>query len=655
MITLSLLSAAAVALLVSSQATASARPVGDSSDSLAVVGTSAAAPVFFTNPQPQDYSTQALTGTLRRKLTSEEMSLVVNPLVSTPEMREWACELTVAATNDLEKAKALYAGILGRTPTQPDGSNDNRTAQQVFSAWDTPATSFSCEELAYLYVALARAAGLKAYCVSVDQQCDGTKDLHGCAAVFADRKCLLVDPAYRWFGAPHKKFVVLDDLQTAAVYLCAMGNLKSCQVACKLAPQLIFVRGGVFQGLVSEGRWKEAAEEAVVIMRLDPDAPLTLYARAALACHEGKLDETIELLHRAIAMAPHTAPLYIALGGVYMDQGKLTEARQAYQDALRYPVDEHRAEHARAAIGHINDMDARDWFARATAQQMKGDWDGALASCERVVELKPTFPEAYLARGIARQHKGDVGGALSDLGKAIELHPSLFEAYYNRGLVEQTSGAQDAALADYDEAIRLSPDMADAYIGRGYTKQSKADLEGAFSDYCRAVKLNPGLGPAVAPLLRSLGCLHYDRHRLVEALADFRKASEVGSPEVETELRIWATRSRLGETGAAKRELQAYLVSREAGDSSDWPSTICRFLLGQVTESQLFRAAETPGSQRKGEKHCQAYFYAGVKRLVVGDKKTAASRFEKCVATGATDRAEYMSAAAELSFLMPPN
>ena len=184
------------------------------------------APAFFTNPPPQDYTTEGLAEVLRENLPADDLALVVNPLAASPEIGNWARQLTLRATNDLQKARTLYGALLGRLPTQPPRANYVRTAQEVFSAWKTPGTCFSCLEFSYLYVAVARAAGLKAYWVSVEEDCVGRKDSHACAAVFVGGKWLLIDLPYECFGAPRRRFVVMDDLQAAAVYLCAMGNLR---------------------------------------------------------------------------------------------------------------------------------------------------------------------------------------------------------------------------------------------------------------------------------------------------------------------------------------------------------------------------------------------------------------------------------------------
>jgi len=201
------------------------------------VFTNITTPVFFSRARPLDYAEQAFTRELREKLAPDEASLVINPLASTPEMDRWAKELTAAATNDLQKAKVLFDVLVTHLSTTPVQFTQPPTARQVFEAWNTSDPSFGCQDLAFLYVALARAAGINAYHVAVEEDCRGMNVLHGCAAVFIGGRALLVDPAYSSFGISHKRFKVLSDVQTEAVYLSGKQNLQMCRIASKLAPR----------------------------------------------------------------------------------------------------------------------------------------------------------------------------------------------------------------------------------------------------------------------------------------------------------------------------------------------------------------------------------------------------------------------------------
>jgi HEAT repeat protein len=146
------------------------------------------------------------------------------------------------------------------------------------------------------------------------------------------------------------------------------------------------------------------------------------------------------------------------------------------------------------------------------------------------------------------------------------------------------------------------------------------------------------------------GCLYYDSRAFTNALADFQKAGELGSDNRDySHYRIWLIRARLGEKDAATRELASYLARRPQG--KPWALNVGRFLAGQMTEVDFIAAAADPNGQTDREQHCEAWFYAGMKRLLAGDKTTAADYFQKCRATDVKSFEEYDSAGAELKFL----
>jgi lipoprotein NlpI len=137
-------------------------------------------------------------------------------------------------------------------------------------------------------------------------------------------------------------------------------------------------------------------------------------------------------------------------------------------------------------------------------------------------------------------------------------------------------------------------------------------------------------------------------------LIDFRKVVELDSSDDYAHFRIWLIRARLGEKDAATKELQDYLANRTTGKPDDWELKIGRFLTGQLTETDFLKAANDADKKKNDGQHCEAYFYAGTQRLIVGDKTTATDYFEKCVALGLKDYAEYVSASAELKSLSQP-
>jgi lipoprotein NlpI len=199
-------------------------------------------------------------------------------------------------------------------------------------------------------------------------------------------------------------------------------------------------------------------------------------------------------------------------------------------------------------------------------------------------------------------------------------------------------------MADFDKAIALQPDQARSYITRGTVKKRKGDRAGALADYAQGLKLDPN-----APLAYSMrGWLYYNTQEFTNALADFRKFTQLSLTNDEAHYYVWMSRARLGETDAATKELQRYLGSR--GGADDWLFKMGSFLTGQLSEAEFFKAAESD-SRRSKEHLCEAYFYAGTKRLVTGDTAGAETAFRNCVTTDVKNFIEYQSAVAQLAFL----
>ena len=69
----------------------------------------------------------------------------------------------------------------------------------------------------------------------------------------------------------------------------------------------------------------------------------------------------------------------------------------------------------------VDPEDAGAYYNRGLAYGEKGDFDQAIADCDKAIELDPGYANAYLLRGAAYGEKGEVEKAISDLEKCIEL------------------------------------------------------------------------------------------------------------------------------------------------------------------------------------------------------------------------------------------
>lgn len=289
-------------------------------------------------------------------------------------------------------------------------------------------------------------------------------------------------------------------------------------------------------------------------------------------------------------------------------------------------------------------QDASRWIDSGNAKYRKGDLAGAIADFSKAIELDPKSVDARCFRGLARLESGDRDGAIEDYSKAIELDPKFAPAYASRGLAKNAKEDYDGAIEDFSKAMELDPKDPKAPLDRAYAKVAKKDLAGAIDDFSRSIKISPAFGPAFF----GRGCAYYDRKMWKEAIADFVKACDLDSSLRDYgHLRLWLIRARTGDRKGADEELGRYLKKRKRGD---WYTKITDFFTGALSEEELFKT-DTQVEEEARARKCEAYYYAGMKRLIDGDKDKARDYFKKAIEVGATEITAHASAQAELEAL----
>ena len=125
------------------------------------------------------------------------------------------------------------------------------------------------------------------------------------------------------------------------------------------------------------------------------------------------------------------------------------------------------------------------------ALQKRGDLNEAILSFNRALKLKKNFPEAYNNLGIAHQEQGELNKAITSFHKAIKLRPGYAEAHYNLGNTFKDKEDLDSAINCYTTAIKLKPNYADAHNNLGVVLQMNGNLEAAWVSYNNALAAKP--------------------------------------------------------------------------------------------------------------------------------------------------------------------
>ena len=152
-----------------------------------------------------------------------------------------------------------------------------------------------------------------------------------------------------------------------------------------------------------------------------------------------------------------TSSEWLSRGNGYMQDGKMTQAIQAYNKAQK-----------------LNPQNIEVYSSRGAAYFFTGDYANAQQDFIKVLEKNPYHADAYNALASALAAQGDFENALDMANKALILNPNKPEVFFTRGGINFMLGKYDQAVYDYSVVIKLRP-AADVYNARGaaYLKLGK--------------------------------------------------------------------------------------------------------------------------------------------------------------------------------------
>jgi serine/threonine-protein kinase len=257
---------------------------------------------------------------------------------------------------------------------------------------------------------------------------------------------------------------------------------------------------------------------------------------------KGLLEAAIAAHRKALALKPGCAPAHNHLGKIVAEQGRVAEALDHFRAAVGFDakyVDAHcNLAHALILRDELDEAVAHLMKALAVepecaqaynnlgiAYRRKRQIKEAEAACRKAIALAPNDYQAYNNLGaIQCDNLKDFDGAIASFRKVIELKPGLATAYCNLGNAHLYKGETAAALAAYYETLQRNPAYVEAHFGLGVTLARRKRLDESITAFRRVIELKPDHALAHC----YLGLRLRDRGRFVEALAAVTRGHELG-------------------------------------------------------------------------------------------------------------------------------
>lgn len=395
--------------------------------------------------RPRIYSREELEQALDKTLTDEERRNLIFPLGINEKMRKWAQELVGGIEDPEEKARVLFDTMSTRLGTLTRAGV--RTAEEVFEEWENPSTRFSCQEYAKLFVVLGREVGLDTFLTYIEEDYSEDHIYHCCAALFLEEECFLVDPSYHWFGAPHKTYVLLDDVQAIAGQLSQPDgklnnedSLKRTRTALKLYPDWDYGLGMLTRCLLNVDRVNDAKRTLDKRKELHPEAWDTPLFLSKLSYKEERFEDAERHAATFVENHPHDSNGHAALAAALARRSKYVEAREHYRECLRRDPDAHIRQQVLKNLASLN-------FHLGHGS------------------------DSALARGLQKLTDKDYAGAETEYLKAIEEDPNSRPLHWKLGYIRNKLGKTQQAAESVIKFLALqtedlTPDTIEYTVGR---------------------------------------------------------------------------------------------------------------------------------------------------------------------------------------------
>ena len=286
------------------------------------------------------------------------------------------------------------------------------------------------------------------------------------AGIYLYRKKPVISFCLLWFMItlfPSSSFMpIIDVIFEHRVYLPSVGFFIAVLVA---------IEGGL-------ARWGDRlaySKKAIVSVMITVMLALSVatYARNTL------WKDKVALWEDVLRSSPDKSRPHNYLGLAYTDQGRIDEAINEYQTAIK-----------------LNPYDYMAASNLGNAYFNQRRVDEAFNEYQSAIKLRPDYVKAHYNLGVAYESQNRIDEAISAYQTALSYDPGHVNAHNNLGIVYIRQGRVAAAINEFQFAVRLNPDFLEGHynLGLAYTDQGRIDE--AINAYQTVLRLRPGLAQA---------------------------------------------------------------------------------------------------------------------------------------------------------------
>jgi len=177
---------------------------------------------------------------------------------------------------------------------------------------------------------------------------------------------------------------------------------------------------------------------------------------------------------KAVKPVPQDERACVKLGKLYREQGKISQAEDAFKKAIA-----------------LNPQNERAYVELGRLYREQGQFSRIEELLKKALESNPRNAGVYARLGGFYRDQGKFSQAEEAYGKAIELDPQNERIYIELGWFYRAQGKFSQAEKAFKQAIALKPQNNGAYIVLGWFYRDQGKLSQAEGAFKKAIELEP--------------------------------------------------------------------------------------------------------------------------------------------------------------------
>lgn len=300
----------------------------------------------------------------------------------------------------------------------------------------------------------------------------------------------------------------------------------------------VFELEGIIDYFLEEGEISLARKAVECGLRIHPQAIPLQIRHAQLLMHEEKLDECLEILNFVEKIDKNNPELYLTKGAAYNLKGEINKAVNAFEHALKMPLDEldETLYNIGISFGQAGDTFlAVKYLEKAHQHNPQNEivlyelgyyydrdlqFDKSIEYYNKYLDIDPFNHSVWYNIGITYNRMGMFEKAIEAYDYALALNEEFLHSHFNKANALANNNQFEEAIACYKEYLLVDKENDDAYCYLAECYLNTEKYNEALENYQKAIRLNEQNSSA----WYGSGLIMWSEGKLTEAQAFFKKA-----------------------------------------------------------------------------------------------------------------------------------